>query len=100
MAIICLERYIAYGPRKLDLAKKVKEGCQQEDLVGFMYSTVGVRCVKLVSARACGALRNDLNDSDGITMASGGTSQLSLTSNSLPYLRAISQECCSRTQKL
>ncbi|KAF9653800.1 dihydroxy-acid and 6-phosphogluconate dehydratase [Thelephora ganbajun] len=45
----------------LDLAKKVKEGCQQEDLVGFMYSTVGV--------------------SDGITMASGGTLPLS---SSLP----------------
>ena len=28
---------------QLDLAQKIKEGCSQEGLVGFIFSTIGVR---------------------------------------------------------
>lgn len=28
---------------QLDLGKRVKEGCAQEDLIGLMFNTIGVR---------------------------------------------------------
>lgn len=28
----------------MDLAKAVKEGCKEEDLVGLIFNTIGVRC--------------------------------------------------------
>jgi hypothetical protein len=30
---------------QLDLAKHVKTGCKEEDLVGLIFNTIGVRCV-------------------------------------------------------
>lgn len=37
--------------QKLDLAKKIKEGCKEEGLVGLIFNTIGVRYVVLLHRR-------------------------------------------------
>lgn len=57
---------------KLDLAKAVKEGCKEEDLVGLIFNTVGVRCVCVVAELIYADAQLS---SDAITMGTdGGTS--------------------------
>lgn len=55
--------------KKLDLAKKVKEGCREEGLVGLLFNTIGVRSVQC-------SLIDDINlimiSSDAITMGTDG----------------------------
>jgi hypothetical protein len=55
---------------KLDLAKAVKEGCKEEDLVGLIFNTIGVRYEYNV-AEKCVELKHN-SGSDAITMGSDG----------------------------
>lgn len=36
---------LIFSHKKLDLGKKIKEGCKEEGLVGLLFNTIGVRSV-------------------------------------------------------
>ena len=45
----CASRDLTHGNGKLDLAKQVKIGCHEEDLVGLIFNSIGVRYLTLLT---------------------------------------------------
>jgi hypothetical protein len=68
---------------KLDLAKQVKLGCQEEDMVGLIFNTIGVRYLMDLVFPFFLSNRVSHNNSDAITMGTDGRLYTSLFDNKL-----------------